>query len=245
MTTRGAFLARVRREMAGARGLFPAAPSERPGDPRAAAVAIREAAAARRDQLLARFAAEAERVGAAVHRAATAADAAEVVLAVARERGVRSVGTWARRWLGVAEAAAERLAGAGLDVFEASPERVAGPERAARRERLAAAGLGLTTADLAVAETGSLVLASGTGKGRAVSLLPACHVAVLGADRLIATLDEAGVLLEAWHADGTPGVGANVVFVTGPSRTADIELTLTRGVHGPREVHVVFVVARG
>jgi L-lactate dehydrogenase complex protein LldG len=230
--------------MAGARSLFEAAPSERPADPRAAALAIRDAAAGRRPELLARFVAEAERVGAVVHRAETAADAAEVVLAVARERDVRSVGTWARRWLGMAEAAAERLAGAGLDVFEASPERAGDPARAAQRERLAAAGLGLTTADLAVAETGSVVLASGIGKGRAVSLLPPCHVAVLGVDRLIATMDEAGVVLEAWHADGTPGAGANVVFVTGPSRTADIELTLTRGVHGPREVHVVFVVGR-
>jgi L-lactate dehydrogenase complex protein LldG len=244
MTTRGAFLAKVRREMAGARGLFAAAPSERPADPRAAALAIREAAAAGRQALLARFAAEAGRVGAVVHQVETAAAAGEVVLAVARERDVRSVGTWARRWLGAAEPAAERLAGAGLDVFEASPERAGDAEGAARHERLAAAGLGLTTADLAVAETGSVVLASGIGKGRAVSLLPPCHVAVLGADRLIATLDEAGVLLEAWHADGTPGAGANVVFVTGPSRTADIELTLTRGVHGPREVHVVFVVGR-
>jgi L-lactate utilization protein LutC len=230
--------------MAGARGLFAAAPSERPADPRAQALAIREGAATRREALLARFAAEAGLVGAVVHQAETAAAAADIVLAVARERDVRSVGTWARRWLGTAEAAAERLAGAGLDVFEASPERAGDPERAARQERLAAAGLGLTTADLAVAETGSVVLASGIGKGRAVSLLPPCHVAVVGADRLIATLAEAGVLLEAWHADGTPGAGANVVFVTGPSRTADIELTLTRGVHGPREVHVVFVVAR-
>jgi L-lactate dehydrogenase complex protein LldG len=244
MTTRGAFLAKVRREMARAPGLFAATPSPRPTDPRAAAVAIHEAAATRRDELLARFAAEAEGVGAVVHRAATPAAAAGVVLSLARERGVRSVGTWAGRWLGMATAAAEQLAGAGLDVFEGSPERLADSERAARRDRLAAAELGLTTADLAVAETGSLVLASRPGKGRAVSLLPACHVAVLGADRLIATLDEAGVVLEAWHADDTPGSGANVVFVTGPSRTADIELTLTRGVHGPREVHVVFVVER-
>jgi L-lactate dehydrogenase complex protein LldG len=244
VTTRGGFLAKVRREMAGVPGLFLAAPSERPADPRAAALAIREAAAARREELLARFAAEAGKVGAVVHQVETAAAAADVVLAVARERDVRSVGTWARRWLGAAEPAAERLAGAGLDVFEASPERAEDAGRAARQERLAAAALGLTTADLAVAETGSVVLASGIGKGRAVSLLPPCHVAVLAADRLIATLDEAGVLLEAWHADGTPGTGANVVFVTGPSRTADIELTLTRGVHGPREVHVVFVVGR-
>jgi L-lactate dehydrogenase complex protein LldG len=135
-------------------------------------------------------------------------------------------------------AVAARLADAGLEVFEGAPEDPAG--RAALIERLAGADVGLTGADLAVAETGSLVLASGVGKARGVSLLPACHVALLGPDQLVGTLEDAGVVLEAWQATGA-AAGANIVFVTGPSRTADIELTLTRGVHGPREVHVVCV----
>lgn len=49
------------------------------------------------------------------------------------------------------------------------------------------------------------------------------------------------MVLESWPAAPPAETGANVVFITGPSRTADIELTVTRGVHGPKEVHAVFV----
>ena len=69
-----------------------------------------------------------------------------------------------------------------------------------------------------------------------MSLLPPVHVALVPVERLHATL---GALFAA--EPDLLRAAANVVFVTGPSRTADIEMTLTRGVHGPRIVHVVFV----
>lgn len=103
-------------------------------------------------------------------------------------------------------------------------------------QRLDAAIVGITGAHAALADTGSVVLTHGAGRARLVSLLPPIHVALVAVDRLHATL---GALLAT-----EPNLlrnSTNVVVVTGPSRTADIEMTLTRGVHGPRIVHVVFV----
>jgi L-lactate dehydrogenase complex protein LldG len=102
--------------------------------------------------------------------------------------------------------------------------------------RLDAAIVGVTGADAALCDTGSVGLVHGRGRARLVSLLPPVHVALVPIERLHATL---GALLAA-HPD-LLRCAANVVFVTGPSRTADIEMTLTRGVHGPGVVHVVFV----
>ena len=94
--------------------------------------------------------------------------------------------------------------------------------------------LGLTGADAGLAETGSVVLASGPGRSRLASLLVPVHVAVLHVDRLV---NDVAVLL-ATRPD-LVAAGSNLVAITGPSRTADIEHTLSRGVHGPGEVHVI------
>jgi len=100
----------------------------------------------------------------------------------------------------------------------------------------------VTGADLAIAETGTLALISGRGRPRSTSLLPEYHVAVFDRRVLVETVEQAGVVLEAWHADPAGSMsGGAITFITGPSRTADIELTLTRGVHGPREVHAIFI----
>jgi len=115
-------------------------------------------------------------------------------------------------------------------------------ERQAMRDLIAAADVGVTGVDLAVAETGSLVLLSGSGRPRSTSLLPPYHVAVFDRTALVESLAQVGVFLEAWHdGDSEAWRGGVINVITGPSRTADIELTLTRGVHGPKEVHAIFV----
>jgi len=239
VATREEFLRRVREEMQKTKGLFPAEATVRPAAPSEELRGIRRTVEASWEALLERFRAELERVGGRFCRSRSPEEATDRVIALAREREVRRIATWGRGTLDRL-LPAERLEAAGFEVREGSPVGFGGTDRGELQGWLARADLGVTGADFAVAETGSLILTSGPGRGRGVSLLPPYHVALFGRAQLLPGLDEVGVAFEALHASG--GLeGASITFITGPSRTADIELTLTRGVHGPKEVHVIFV----
>ena len=94
--------------------------------------------------------------------------------------------------------------------------------------------VGITSAQAGIAETGTLVLDSSCERNRLVSVVPPVHIAILPASRIYATLNEVLAMLQSGK-DLSPAI----TFITGPSRTADIELTLTVGVHGPRELYVI------
>jgi L-lactate dehydrogenase complex protein LldG len=104
------------------------------------------------------------------------------------------------------------------------------------RSLCATCAYGISSADFALADTGSLVMISSREEARLVSLLPPAHIAVLPASRLLTGLDELYSILPR-PAEQT----SSMVLITGPSRTADIEQILVRGVHGPGEIHVVIV----
>ena len=89
-----------------------------------------------------------------------------------------------------------------------------------------------------VAATGSVVVDARLARGRSISLLPPVCIVVARSSRLVAT---PGDVLRHREDFWPGGVPSQVVFITGPSRSADIEMTLTRGVHGPGELHVVVV----
>lgn len=108
----------------------------------------------------------------------------------------------------------------------------------AERAALLAADAGLTAAQIGIAETGTLVLASAQERHRLASLLPPLHIALLPVSRLVATL---GAALTRLAPQGSPESRA-ITFITGPSRTADIELQLVVGVHGPSRLVVVLVL---
>lgn len=99
---------------------------------------------------------------------------------------------------------------------------------------LVRADLGITCADYALADTGTLVLLSGGEQHRLISLLPPVHVCLLDPRHIFAGLTDFLA-----HEDKASQPPYAMTCITGPSRTADIELTITMGIHGPRELQVV------
>ncbi len=106
------------------------------------------------------------------------------------------------------------------------------------KDELKRADVGVTGALAAVAESGTLLLGGRVGGGwHWASLVPPVHVALLEAEQIVGTLDEAFARLKRHLARGLE----EFVWITGPSRTADIAQTLFLGMHGPRELHVLIV----
>jgi L-lactate dehydrogenase complex protein LldG len=97
--------------------------------------------------------------------------------------------------------------------------------------------VGITGTFCAIAETGTLMLLSGAQTHAATSLLPETHIAIVPAARVVRSMEDAWDLLRR-EKHGLP---RQVAFVSGPSRTADIEMTLVLGIHGPYRVHIVVV----
>jgi L-lactate dehydrogenase complex protein LldG len=104
----------------------------------------------------------------------------------------------------------------------------------ADKETLFGCDAGLTSAQWGIAETGTLVLESNRERHRLASLVPPVHIALLRAENIRQTMGEVLALIEE-------DLSRVVTFITGPSRTSDIELTLAIGVHGPAELYVVIV----
>ncbi len=104
------------------------------------------------------------------------------------------------------------------------------------------ADLGVSGANMALAETGSLVIVTNEGNGRLVSTLPPVHLAFVGYEKIIPGLPDSALVLQLLsRSSGGNKMTAYVSYITGPSRTMDIEKILVRGVHGPEEVHIVLV----
>lgn len=180
-------------------------------------------------ELLQRFCAAWEALGGRAYTAGSAAEARAIVQSIAAERQADEVVAWADPVL------------AALDLAAALPRlHLPGDDPAAFRAACARAPVGITSAHLAVADTGTLLLQFGPTRPRSVSVLPPTWVAVVPASRLVAGRVELFRYLSGLARQGA--VPAEMGLFTGPSRTADIENVLLRGVHGPGDVHCVFLL---
>jgi L-lactate dehydrogenase complex protein LldG len=109
---------------------------------------------------------------------------------------------------------------------------------AEQRQKLLATGVGITSCDVAIAETGTLMMCSRPGQERVASLLPPLHIAIIERGQIVPDLIDA----IRWLSDrGIEELPSNVTFITGPSKTGDIELQLTTGVHGPGKWYVIVI----
>jgi len=112
--------------------------------------------------------------------------------------------------------------------------RVATSDNAPNAKDIFGFDVGISNAQAGIAETGTLVLDSAYERHRLVSLVPPVHIAIVNASSIVETLAEALALLRKDRE-----ISPAVTFITGPSRTADIELTLAIGVHGPQQLYVI------
>ncbi len=169
--------------------------------------------------LIDEFRGRAEAAQSVVHELAGWGDVAALALELAGGEGVAVTPT-------VAAARPELVARVG--------ERVRLPEGDSPFESVADVAVGIAEGELAIAESGSVLLSHDERTDRAVSMLARVGIQVVARDRVVASLDDAAGWMEA-----SEGAISLMTLVTGPSRTADIERSLTIGVQGPSDLHVV------
>jgi iron-sulfur cluster protein len=129
-------------------------------------------------------------------------------------------------------------------VFGTEPtvEAIQKHARESLRQKFIDATVGISGANMAIAETGTIVLVTNEGNADLTTTLPPVHIALFGLDKLVASLDDAVAVLRMLPRSGTGQVMTSYVnWITGPSRSADIEQSLTIGVHGPKEMHCVII----
>ena len=129
-------------------------------------------------------------------------------------------------------------------VFGTEPtvEAIQAHARESLRQKFISAVVGISGANMAIAETGAIVLVTNEGNADLTTTLPPVHIALFGIDKVVESLEDAVAILRMLPRSGTGQIMTSYVnWITGPSRSADIEQSLTIGVHGPREMHCVIL----
>lgn len=197
-----------------------AAIDQRLADPHANVVPLRGQVAD--EERVSLFRAEAERVNATTQRLDSDAEIPAAIAGLLRSRNLPMV---------VKSAPDASLAGVS---WESEPALTVTAGAAADGDVVT-----LTAAVAGVAETGTVVMESSPGSPVLLSFLPALHIVVVRTADVVGTYEDVWKRLRAKHGSGRLPRGIN--WVTGPSRTADIEQTLLLGAHGPRDLHILIV----
>ena len=114
--------------------------------------------------------------------------------------------------------------------------------RSELRQKFLTADVGITGANALIAETGTILLVTNEGNADLATSVPPVHIAVVGIEKIVPTLDDAVAIVKVLARSATgQKISTYTQLITGPSRSADIELTLQIGVHGPKELHVVLL----
>ena len=190
---------------------------------------IREEASLRAADLVQRFVLVANKAGCQVEEVKDLQEAGYSIAKLARSKGVQLIQVSSTSLL-------ERLA---LETtLEGSGITITGPDP----EGILKADLGISDAGLGIAETGSLLIHLDAPDTRLITMLPPIHIALLQREDLVESLEE-GLLItrhRTLHAQAQ-GQPSYISWVTGPSRTGDIEHVLTIGAHGPKELFIILV----
>lgn len=182
------------------------------------------------EDLVSLFRDRAQQVDAVVHGPVSRHGAPKAVVGIAAGHGCRSFLAWDDL---PSPGVPGALTSAGVERVE---HHVPGDGRAEHLLGYRDVDLGVTGADAGLAESGSIVLSHGSGRARMASLIPEVHVAILHVGLIERTISHFAHRHSDWVSDTT-----NLVVISGPSRTGDIELQLNLGVHGPRHLHVVLI----
>lgn len=135
-----------------------------------------------------------------------------------------------------------------MDIPLVRPPKEATPSPAARetlRQGVIASFVGITSADYCIADTATLTMKSAFGCPRSMSLVPLIHVAVIRLDQVLEDLKELYFRLQWDPEEQRRGLTNYMTFISGPSKTGDIELVMVHGAHGPREVHLYVITEDG
>lgn len=176
--------------------------------------------------LRAQFISELNNVNTKVLQIGNEAEINDKILNLVADKKLKSYSIWESQFLTKLKTK-EELKNAGLKLVTAK-----------NKNRIANSDIGITEVDYAIADTGTLVLLANKYQPRSVSLLPPIHVAVVQPENLVSNIQDLFILLKSRQEEGED-ITSCMTFITGPSRTADIELNLTLGVHGPKELYVI------